>query len=78
MQSNYVKELSVKTYQEAIEREVVKSKVRPFHAPSFFSGALLSMAVMGIAWSRQYSERWLTPINLDRNTESSKSEKTVL
>ena len=48
MQSNYVKELSVKTYQEAIEREVVKSKVRPFHAPSFFSGALLSMAVMGL------------------------------
>ena len=48
MQSNYVKELSVKTYQEAIEREVVKSKVRPFLAPSFFSGALLSMAVMGL------------------------------
>lgn len=48
MQNNYVKELSVKTYQEAIEREAVKSKVRPFHAPSFLSGVLLSMAVMGL------------------------------
>ncbi|WP_439147814.1 hypothetical protein [Vibrio sp.] len=45
MQNNYVKELSVKTYQEAIEREAIKSKVRPFHAPSFFSGALSAAAV---------------------------------
>ena len=48
MQNNYVKELSVKTYQEAIEREAVKSKVRPFHALSFFSGVLFSMTVMGL------------------------------
>ena len=48
MQNNYVKELSVKTYQEAIEREAVQSKVRPFHALSFFGGALFSMTVMGL------------------------------
>ncbi|WP_215403975.1 hypothetical protein [Vibrio gigantis] len=48
MQNNYVKELAVKTYQEDLQIEYVKSKVRPFHAPSFLSGALLSMAVMGL------------------------------
>ena len=48
MQNDYVRELSVKTYQEAIEREAVKSKVRPFHALIFFSGALFSMTIMGL------------------------------
>ncbi|MEZ9520114.1 hypothetical protein AB4155_11405 [Vibrio splendidus] len=48
MQNNYVKELAVKTYQEELEKEYIKSRVRPFHAPSFISGVLLSVLLVGL------------------------------
>ncbi|MEZ8043195.1 hypothetical protein AB6C46_07615 [Vibrio sp. 10N.237.312.C02] len=48
MQNNYVKELAVKTYQEELQKEYVKSKVRPFHGPSFIGGVLLSVVLVGL------------------------------
>ncbi|MEZ8390210.1 hypothetical protein AB4116_01355 [Vibrio splendidus] len=48
MQNNYVKELAVKTYQEELEKEYIKSRARPFHAPSFISGVLLSVLLVGL------------------------------
>lgn len=48
MQNNYVKELAVKTYQEDLEKEYVKSRSMPFHAPSFISGVLLSVVLVGL------------------------------
>ncbi|CDT30683.1 hypothetical protein VCR4J2_370033 [Vibrio coralliirubri] len=48
MQNNYVKELAVKTYQEDLEKEYIKSRARPFHAPSFISGVLLSVVLVGL------------------------------
>ncbi|WP_176679552.1 MULTISPECIES: hypothetical protein [unclassified Vibrio] len=48
MQNNYVKELAVKTYQEELQKEYVKSQARPFHAPSFIGGILLSVVLVGL------------------------------
>ena len=48
MQNNYVKELAVKTYQEELQKEYVKSKARPFHAPSFVGGILLSVVLVSL------------------------------
>ncbi|MFM2607432.1 hypothetical protein AAFX30_07360 [Vibrio chagasii] len=48
MQNNYVKELAVKTYQEELQKEYVKSKAPPFHAPSFIGGILLSVVLVGL------------------------------
>ncbi len=48
MQNNYVKELAIKTYQEELQKEYVKSKARPFHAPSFIGGVLLSVVLVGL------------------------------
>ena len=48
MQNNYVKELAVKTYQEDLQKEYVKSKARPFHAPSFIGCILLSVVLVGL------------------------------
>ncbi|MEC7309715.1 hypothetical protein L4C44_06515 [Vibrio satsumensis] len=48
MQNNYVKELAVKTYQEELQIEYVKSKARPFHAPSFIGGVLMSVVLVGL------------------------------
>ena len=48
MQNNYVKELAVKTYQEELQKEYVKSKARPFHAQSFVGGILLSVVLVGL------------------------------
>ncbi|CAK3744629.1 hypothetical protein [Vibrio crassostreae] len=48
MQNNYVKELAVKIYQEELQKEYVKSKARPFHAPSFIGGILLSVVLVGL------------------------------
>ncbi|WP_200905020.1 hypothetical protein [Vibrio splendidus] len=48
MQNNYVKELAVKTYQEDLQKEYVRSKTRPFDAPSFISGVLLSVLLVGL------------------------------
>ncbi|WP_198595103.1 hypothetical protein [Vibrio splendidus] len=48
MQNNYVKELAVKTYQEELQKEYVKSKARPFHAPSFIGGILLSVVLVSL------------------------------
>ncbi|MEL0610849.1 MULTISPECIES: hypothetical protein [Vibrio] len=48
MQNNYVKELAVKTYQEDLEKEFVKSQARPFHTPSFIGGVLLSVILVGL------------------------------
>ncbi|MCG9642357.1 hypothetical protein L1D22_21185 [Vibrio sp. Isolate34] len=48
MQNNYVKELAVKTYQEELQIEYVKSKVLPFHTPSFIGGVLLSVVLVGL------------------------------
>ncbi len=48
MQNNYVKELAVKTYQEDLKKEYVKSKARPFHAPSFICGVLLSVVLVEV------------------------------
>lgn len=48
MQNNYVKELAVKTYQEELQEEYVKSKNRQFHAPSFIGGILLSVVLVGV------------------------------
>ncbi|MEZ9158622.1 hypothetical protein AB4169_10135 [Vibrio lentus] len=48
MQNNYVKELAVKTYQEELQKEYVKSKARPFHALSFIGGILLSVVLVGL------------------------------
>ena len=48
MQNNYAKELAVKTYQEGLQKEYVKSKARPFHAPSFIVGILLSVVLVGL------------------------------
>ncbi|WP_017109490.1 hypothetical protein [Vibrio tasmaniensis] len=48
MQNNYVKELAVKTYQEELQKEYVKSKARPFRAPSFIGGILLSVVLVGL------------------------------
>ncbi len=48
MQNNYVKELAVKTYQEELQKEYVKSKARPFHAPSFIGGILLLVVLVGL------------------------------
>ncbi|MDD1824269.1 hypothetical protein LRP52_18940, partial [Photobacterium sp. ZSDE20] len=48
MQNNYVKELAVKTYQEELQKEYVKSKALPFHALSFIGGILLSVVLVGL------------------------------
>ncbi|MGF1817312.1 hypothetical protein, partial [Vibrio splendidus] len=48
MQNNYVRELAVKTYQEDLQKEYVKSKARPFHAPSFIGCILLSVVLAGL------------------------------
>ncbi|WP_164091086.1 hypothetical protein [Vibrio coralliirubri] len=48
MQNNYVKELAVKTYQQDLQKEYVRSKERPFHAPSFISGVLLAVVLVGL------------------------------
>ncbi|WP_206377690.1 hypothetical protein, partial [Vibrio celticus] len=48
MQNNYVKELAIKTYQEDLQKEYVRSKARPFHAPSFIGGVLLSVVLVGL------------------------------
>ncbi|MEZ9018890.1 hypothetical protein AB6E79_18370 [Vibrio lentus] len=48
MQNNYVKELAVKTYQEELQKEYVKSKAHPFHAPSFIGGIMLSVVLVGL------------------------------
>ncbi|MEZ8019597.1 hypothetical protein ACED63_14380 [Vibrio splendidus] len=48
MQNNYVKELAVKTYQEDLQKEYVRSKARLFDAPSFISGVLLSVLLVGL------------------------------
>ncbi|CDT71277.1 hypothetical protein [Vibrio coralliirubri] len=48
MQNNYVKELAIKTYQEDLQKEFVRSKAQPFHAPSFIGGVLLSVVLVGL------------------------------
>ncbi|CDU05925.1 hypothetical protein VCR12J2_680091 [Vibrio coralliirubri] len=48
MQNNYVKELAIKTYQEDLQKEYVRSKGQPFHAPSFIGGVLLSVVLVGL------------------------------
>ncbi|MGF1800394.1 hypothetical protein L4D11_06870 [Vibrio gigantis] len=48
MQNNYVKELTVKTYQEDLQIEYPTYKARPFHAPSFIGGVLLSVVLVGL------------------------------
>ncbi|MEZ9910056.1 hypothetical protein AB4371_16580 [Vibrio sp. 10N.261.51.A3] len=48
MQNNYVKELAVKTYQEDLQKEYVRSKAQPFHAPSFIGGVQLSLVLVGL------------------------------
>ncbi|MFA0154770.1 hypothetical protein [Vibrio sp. 10N.261.46.A3] len=48
MQNNYVKELAIKTYQEDLQKEYVRSKARPFHTPSFIGGVLLSVMLVGL------------------------------
>ncbi|MGF1756210.1 hypothetical protein L4C33_21805 [Vibrio makurazakiensis] len=48
MQNNYVKELAIKSYQEDLAREYYKGNKRPFHPPSFISGILVSVLIIGL------------------------------
>ena len=56
MQNNYVKELAVKTYQEDLQKEYVKSKARPFHAPSFIGGSTVVSRVGWVVLANRFVE----------------------
>ncbi len=42
MQNNYIKELSIKTFQEESLKECYSSRKSRFHFPSFFVGVISS------------------------------------
>lgn len=47
MQNNYIRELAIKSYQEEIIREYINSTKRTFHYPSFFSGLIAAVFLVG-------------------------------
>lgn len=47
MQNNYIKELAIKSYQEEITREYINSRKRTFHYPSFVSGLIAAVFLVG-------------------------------
>ncbi len=48
MQNNYVKELATKSYQEDLAREYIAARKYSFHSPSFFTGLLAAVLLVGL------------------------------
>lgn len=48
MQNNYIKELAIKSYQEEITKEYITSRKQPFHYPSFFTGLISAVFLVGL------------------------------
>jgi len=45
MHNNYIKELAVKSYQEDLQKEYYRTKLRTWHFPSFVSGIVVTLVV---------------------------------
>lgn len=43
MYNHYIKELSIKTYQEELAKEYVRARGSRFHTPSFSAGVVTSL-----------------------------------
>ena len=48
MQSTYIKQLAIKTYQEDLQKEYYRSRRQSFHMPSFAGGIIVSIFVIAL------------------------------